>query len=97
MTPTQLEVTEDEYNSGSSGRCHCGTVNYFLVSLVHVSYQWNCAKCGEDNFHPCHQQSRTKIETLRGQLQKLQRQTELAIVVVDDEPQYNHQFGKSPK
>lgn len=94
MTPTQLQVTEEQYNKGSSARCQCGTVNYFLVSLVDVSYQWNCAKCGEDNFHPCHQQARNKISQLREQIQILQKSLELAIVVSDDEPKFNHQFTK---
>jgi hypothetical protein len=93
MTPTQLQVTEEQYNLGSSARCHCGAINYFLMSLVDVSYQWNCAKCGEDNFHPCHRQARDKISELRHQLQILRDSLNLAIVVTDDTPRYNHQFS----
>ena len=94
MTPTYLEVSEDQYNSGSSARCHCGAINYFLVSLVDVSYLWNCAKCGEDNFHPCHQQARDKIHKLKEQILAFQKTLELSIIVMDDEPRYNHQFTK---
>ena len=94
MTPTQLEVTEEQYNKGSSARCiDCKTVNYFLMSLVDVSYQWNCAKCGVDNFHPCHQQALDKIYKLRDQMgQMAWALADLAIVVRDDKPKHNHQF-----
>ncbi len=61
MTPTHLQVTDEQYNSGSSAICkHCKTKNYFLVDLKSVSYQWNCAKCGEDNYHPKVQMLRDK-------------------------------------
>ena len=91
MTPTQLDVTDEQYNSGSSAICPgCKTRNYFLVDLIHVSYMWNCAKCGEDNFHPLHQEARNKIDQIRDQLQKLQNSLSLSIVLSDDGPEHNH-------
>ena len=63
------------------------------MSLVDVSFLWNCAACGEDNFHPCHQQARDKIEGLKAQMRVFERSLDLAIVVCDDEPRYNHQFS----
>jgi len=72
MTPTQLEVTEEEYNIGSSDKCFtCQTRNYFLVPLVSVSYMWSCSKCNCENYHPCHQKCRDKISQLIEKLQKL--------------------------
>lgn len=92
MTPTQIEVTEEQYNGGSSARCHCGVINYFLAPLVDVSYQWSCCACGEYNFHPCHQQSRDKIKEMRGQLEQMRQCMDLSIVTSEDEPKHNHQF-----
>lgn len=94
MTPTQLEVTEEQYSNGSSTICpSCKTRNYFLVDLINVSYMWNCAKCGEDNFHPLQQEARNKIGQLKDQLQKLQNDLTLSIILSDDEPKYNHRKG----
>jgi ribosomal protein L37AE/L43A len=52
MTPTQLSVTQEQYESGSSATCSCGSCNYFLVDRLSVSYMWVCAACGEYNYHP---------------------------------------------
>jgi hypothetical protein len=98
MTPTQLEVTEEQYNSGSSAICdECKARNYFLVDLINVSYQWNCVKCGVDNFHPLHQEARNKIGQLKEQLQKLKNDLDLSIVLSNDGPRYNHPPAEQPK
>lgn len=95
MTPTTLEVTEEQYHSGSSAICHCGTRNYFLVSLNEVTMQWLCAKCGEDNYHPMYEALRTRVSNFKAQLQQLQnKQLDLPIIVPNDDPQYNHQFAR---
>jgi hypothetical protein len=64
MTPTYLEVTEDQYNNGSSDICSCGAKNYFLESLANVTYKWTCAKCKEENLHPWVKMHKKRIDDL---------------------------------
>jgi hypothetical protein len=64
MTPTQLSVTQEQYESGSSATCSCGARNYFLVDRLSVSYMWVCAACGEYNYHPLVENLRKKSGVL---------------------------------
>jgi hypothetical protein len=68
VTSTQLKVTEDEYDNGSSAQCTCGVTNYFLVDLKNVTLRWQCSSCGEENYHPDYQMARKRIEELEQQL-----------------------------
>lgn len=70
MTPTQATVTPAEYDQGSSARCACGTMNYFLVSLNNVTFQWVCCNCGEWNFHPDYIALRKRFDAFKNSVKQ---------------------------